>query len=60
MTPLGLAIAGPSADLWGVQTWLAVGGGVCALMGVVGFVIPALMEIETGRGVQEVEPASGV
>jgi MFS transporter, DHA3 family, macrolide efflux protein len=33
MTPLGLLIAGPLADLFGVQMWFIIGGVVTALDG---------------------------
>jgi DHA3 family macrolide efflux protein-like MFS transporter len=54
MTPLSLIVAGPVADALGVRTWYLVGGVVCALMGVVGFFIPAVMQLEDGRA----QPAS--
>jgi DHA3 family macrolide efflux protein-like MFS transporter len=49
MSPLGLIIAGPVADYMGVQSWFIIGGVVCALMGVVGYFIPAVMTFEDGR-----------
>jgi DHA3 family macrolide efflux protein-like MFS transporter len=49
MTPLGLLIAGPLADLFGVRVWFIVGGVVTALLGVVGYFIPAIVNIEEGR-----------
>ncbi|MCL5428603.1 MAG: MFS transporter [Chloroflexi bacterium] len=49
MTPMGLLIAGPLADLLGVQSWFIVGGLLCAAMGVAGFFIPSVMNIEAGR-----------
>jgi DHA3 family macrolide efflux protein-like MFS transporter len=48
MTPLGLLVAGPVADLLGIQSWYIVGGLLCALMGVVGLFIPSVMNIEAG------------
>jgi len=50
MSPLGLVIAGPVADTFGVQIWFVVGGIVTALMGVIGYFIPAAMNLEDGRG----------
>jgi len=47
-SPLGLAIAGPVADLFGIQIWFILGGMSLLLMGVVGFFIPALVRIEEG------------
>ena len=52
MSPLGLIIAGPLADRFGVQTWYIVAGVVTLLMGVSGFFIPAIVGIEEGRGEQ--------
>jgi DHA3 family macrolide efflux protein-like MFS transporter len=49
MTPLGLAIAGPVADTLGVNIWFIVGGIVTAVMGLAGFLIPAVVNIEDGR-----------
>jgi DHA3 family macrolide efflux protein-like MFS transporter len=44
--PLGLALAAPVADAFGPQVWFAVGGAVCALLGVVGLLTPAIMGLE--------------
>lgn len=49
MSPLGLLIAGPVADWLGIQSWFIVGGLLCAAMGVIGFFIPSVMNIESGR-----------
>jgi len=46
MTPLGLAIAAPVAELLGVQTWYLAGGITCVAMGVLGFLIPSIARIE--------------
>jgi DHA3 family macrolide efflux protein-like MFS transporter len=51
MAPLGLMVAGPVADRLGIQTWFLLGGSLCVLMGVVGLLIPAVMNIEAGRTV---------
>lgn len=40
MTPLGMAVAGPVADIIGIRTWLVVAGVVTALAGIVAFFIP--------------------
>jgi len=47
-SPLGLAIAGPVADLFGIQIWFILGGMSLLLMGAVGFFIPPLVHIEEG------------
>ncbi len=46
MTPVGLALAGPVADLMGVRIWYLVAGVVMALMSVGAFFVPTLMRIE--------------
>jgi DHA3 family macrolide efflux protein-like MFS transporter len=46
MAPLGLIVAGPVADAIGVQSWYVIGGLACILMAVVGYSIPAVMNIE--------------
>lgn len=53
MAPLGLIIAGPVADKFGVQTWYMLGGITCALIGVFGFFIPAVMNLEDDRKAAE-------
>lgn len=49
MSPIGLMIAGPLADRFGVQAWFVVGGFVTLLMGISGFFIPTIMNIEEER-----------
>lgn len=49
MTPLSLLVAGPVADLLGIQSWYIVGGLLCAGLGVLGFFIPSAMNLEAGR-----------
>lgn len=49
MAPLGLAIAGPVADLTSVPLWYAVGGAVCLIMAGLGAVVPAIINIESER-----------
>ncbi len=49
MTPLGLILAGPIADRFGVQIWFIVGGIVTIFMGIIAFFIPAVMNFEKGR-----------
>jgi DHA3 family macrolide efflux protein-like MFS transporter len=46
MAPLGLAIAGPVADIIGAQTWFIIGGGCLTLMGISGFFIPSIINME--------------
>jgi len=49
-SPIGLLIAGPVSDKFGVQAWFIVGGIVTVLMGISAFFIPAVMRFEDGRG----------
>lgn len=51
MTPLGLIIAGPVADLFGVQTWFIMGGVVTGLLGLMGFFMPAVIDIGQNKDV---------
>jgi DHA3 family macrolide efflux protein-like MFS transporter len=53
MAPLGLLIAGPMADTFGVRAWYLVGGAVTMLMGLAGFVIPSILNIEEDRARQQ-------
>jgi MFS transporter, DHA3 family, macrolide efflux protein len=46
MTPVGLILAGPLADLIGVRSWYVGAGIVTILMGVTAFFIPAIMHLE--------------
>jgi len=46
MAPLGLAVAGPLADVIGVRVWFLIGGALIIVMGIVGFFVPAVMNIE--------------
>jgi DHA3 family macrolide efflux protein-like MFS transporter len=50
MSPLGLLIAGPVADTFGVQIWYVLGGGVCLLMTLIVAVVPAVRDLEDYRG----------
>jgi DHA3 family macrolide efflux protein-like MFS transporter len=50
MSPLGLLIAGPVADTFGVQIWYVLGGGVCLLMTLIVAVGPAVRDLEDYRG----------
>jgi DHA3 family macrolide efflux protein-like MFS transporter len=46
MAPLGMVIAGPTADKLGVHTWFLLSGAACVLMAVVGSLTPAVIHIE--------------
>ncbi|HRN50278.1 MAG TPA: MFS transporter [Anaerolineales bacterium] len=49
MAPLGLLLAGPLVDSYGVPLWYQVAGVLSALMGLFGFLIPAVRDLEKGR-----------
>jgi DHA3 family macrolide efflux protein-like MFS transporter len=49
MTPLGLIIAGPVADRFGVQIWFVLGGIITLVMATASLFIPAVMNFEQGR-----------
>ncbi len=49
MAPIGLIIAGPVADTFGVRTWYIVGGAVTAVLGLISFGIRPIMRLEDGR-----------
>jgi len=46
MSPLGLVIAGPLSDVVGVRAWFIAGGILTGCMGVVGFLVPAILHVE--------------
>jgi DHA3 family macrolide efflux protein-like MFS transporter len=54
MMPLSLLVAGPISDWLGVRSWYLAGGGLCILVTMVAFSIPAIMNIEQNR--IQVEP----
>lgn len=62
-TPLGMLIAGPVADAFGVRVWYIVGGTTCVLMSAVGAFVPAVVHLEEGRpgvrGATAARPDSG-
>jgi len=49
MTPLSLLVAGPLSDAIGIRTWFWFGGVICLLMGIGGFFIPAIMNVENNH-----------
>ena len=49
MSPLSLALAGPIADMIGIQFWYIVGGLTMLVTGIGAFFIPAIIGIEEGR-----------
>lgn len=49
MTPLSLALAGPVSDAIGIRTWYWAAGIITLLMGVAGFFMPVIMNVEQNR-----------
>jgi MFS transporter, DHA3 family, macrolide efflux protein len=56
MMPLSLLVAGPISDWLGVRIWYLIGGGLCILVTLVAFSIPAIMNIEQNRHQAAVKP----
>jgi DHA3 family macrolide efflux protein-like MFS transporter len=46
MTPLGLVLAGPLAEAFGVRAWFLAGGALTALVGVAGLFTPVVVQVE--------------
>ena len=49
IAPLGLLIAGPLSDAFGVRIWFWMGGLICIFIGITGFFIPTIMNIENNQ-----------
>jgi len=49
ISPLGLLIAGPLSDAFGIQVWFRVGGIICVMIGIAGFFVPPIMGIENNN-----------
>jgi DHA3 family macrolide efflux protein-like MFS transporter len=58
MSPLGLIVAGPLADAFGVRIWFLVGGLITALIGLAAFLVPAILNIEASRDGSQAEGAA--
>jgi DHA3 family macrolide efflux protein-like MFS transporter len=58
MAPLGLLLAGPAADRFGVQAGYLAGGAICVLMAIAAALTPAVVMLEEGgaRGEAAAEP----
>jgi hypothetical protein len=46
MTPVGLLLATPIAELAGVRAWYLAGGSACATLGGAAFLVRAILEME--------------
>ncbi len=51
MAPVGLAVAGPAADMLGAQMWFVIAGAVTLLIGLATFAMPSVMSL--GKGLPE-------
>jgi len=49
MMPVGLALAGPLSDAFGIQIWFIIGGVFTLLMGIFGLANPSVRNIEEGN-----------
>jgi len=49
ISPLGLLIAGPFSDLFGIRVWFWAGGIICVLIAVGAFFVPTIMNVENVR-----------
>ena len=57
MTPIGLLMATPIADITGVRTWYLAGGMACTILGAATFLVRPILEME---GVPSTEATSGL
>ena len=58
ISPISLLVAGPIADLLGIQIWYWVAGFACLIMTIVMLFIPSLMQIEEqGKALRQAQPA---
>jgi DHA3 family macrolide efflux protein-like MFS transporter len=46
MSPLGMVIASPVAELLGLRSWYVLAGIACMLMAAAGLIIPAINTVE--------------
>jgi DHA3 family macrolide efflux protein-like MFS transporter len=58
MIPLGLAVAGPLAEVLGVRGWFVIAGVAVAVMATGAFLVPAIMHIEDQAADKLAETAS--
>ncbi|HOG45249.1 MAG TPA: MFS transporter [Anaerolineae bacterium] len=48
-SPLGLIVAGPLADLLGIQAWFILAAAMCFVMAAAGLLVPQIAHLEEGR-----------
>ena len=56
-SPLGLAMAAPVADSLGIRFWFYIAGFACMAMGISGFLIRAVRQLEDDKPAVDLEPA---
>ncbi len=59
MVPLGMAVAGPVADIFGERIWFVVGGISVMVLGIAAFFTPTIMNVEeeaTGKNQKAKRP----
>ncbi len=49
MVPLGLLIAGPVSDQFGIQSWFFMGGILCIVMAIAALLTPAVINLENKK-----------
>ena len=59
MTPVGLLLATPVADLAGVRTWYVAGGMACIILGAATFLVRSVLEMEKPPAIEEVQDQAG-
>ncbi len=57
MSPLSLALAGPIADLLGIQFWYLFGGGMMIVAGIIAFFVPAIIRVEEEQRAMKIAAA---
>ena len=57
-SPVGLALAGPLSDLFGLQVWFVTAGVLTSIVGMAGLFVPAVMQIEENAHGGETEAGS--
>ena len=54
MSPLGMLVAAPVAEQFGIRAWFLLGGISCILLAIIGLLIPAVVHIEDNHKSQEI------
>jgi MFS transporter, DHA3 family, macrolide efflux protein len=54
MTPIGLLIAGPVSDVIGIRSWYWIAGLISLLVGLAGFFIAAVMNVEDNHNTETI------